>query len=51
MHLDYTEFWESDLKCQCGNFIAVITKRTEEEMMYWMDDPGDLPFDDVEEEE
>lgn len=35
-HIDGTDFYGSSYECECGNVLSVTSKRSKEDMMYWM---------------
>lgn len=35
VHMDGTEFSQTNYACTCGNQISVVVKRSEEEKFYW----------------
>lgn len=37
MHMDFTDKYESQYSCKCGNQIFVSVKRTDEERALWED--------------
>ena len=38
MHLDGSKTYETHYRCECGNMVAVKTKRDKDDLMYWEDE-------------
>ena len=35
MHMDFTDSYQNNYVCDCGNQIVCVTQRTEEDKSYW----------------